>query len=101
MEIFYILFPCTVLLFMAMFFRQSRRSKEMIRQWAVQSGYQILLIERPLFNRGPFFWTTSRQQTVYRVEVQNNEGQVQKAWIRCGHWLTGVSSDEIEVRWED
>jgi hypothetical protein len=78
---------------------QSRSQSLMVR-WAAQHGYQILHYEYRTFRRGPFFWTTSRGQTVYYVEVLDGQGERHKGWLRCGGWFVGLLSNQVEVRWE-
>ena len=55
----------------------------------------------PLIGRGPFSWTTSRSQTVYRVFIEDRFGRIRSGWVRCGSWFFGLSSEQIEVRWDE
>ena len=41
------------------------RSASLLQKWADENGYQILHKEYRYLRRGPFFWTTSRDQAVY------------------------------------
>ena len=50
--------------------------------------------------RGPYFWTSSKGQTVYRVTVEVRGG-VRTGWVRCGGWWLGLLSDQAEVRWDN
>ena len=77
------------------------RSRSVLEQWANRSGYQILHSEYRNFVRGPFFWTTSKGQTVYYVTVRDDTGRVRNGWVRCGGMFLGLMTDEAEVRWED
>src|SRR5262249_35973173 len=52
------------------------------------------------FFRGPFFWTSSKGQTVYRVTVEV-KGAVRTGWVRCGSWWLGLRSEQVEVRWDE
>jgi hypothetical protein len=77
------------------------RSRSVLEQWAEANGYEILHSEfRNLF-RGPFFWTSSKGQTVYYVRVRDRDGQERSGWVRCGGFWAGLFSDKAEVRWED
>lgn len=77
------------------------RSRTVLEQWADQSGYEILHSEYRNFARGPYFWTTSRGQTVYHVRVRDSAGNVRSGWVRCGSWFLGLMTDQAEVRWDD
>jgi hypothetical protein len=76
------------------------RSNEVLTQWAEQNGYRLLSQEYRHFAKGPFFWTSSKDQTVYYVTVEDRDGQVKRGWVRCGGYWTGLMSDRAEVRWE-
>lgn len=78
-----------------------QRSNEMIQNWAHQNGYHIIEAKVPLFSKGPFFWTTSKNQSVYRVVVQDGTGKTRSGWVRCGSYLGGLLSDKTEVHWDD
>ncbi len=77
------------------------RSRSLLEEWAAENGYQILHSEYRNLFRGPFFWTSSKGQTVYYVKVRDSEGTIRTGWVRCGSWWLGLMSDKTEVRWED
>jgi hypothetical protein len=77
------------------------RSRSLLDRWAEQSGYHILQSEYRHLFRGPFFWTTSKGQTVYRVTVEDKAGHVRSGWVRCGGWWFGLWSDNVEARWDE
>lgn len=76
------------------------RSSALLMQWAHDNGFEILHHDYRYFNRGPFFWTSSKWQTVYHVKVSDRDGHIRTGWVRCGSFLLGVMSDRVEVRWE-
>ena len=76
------------------------RAHELVERWARENSLRLLNVEECYFNRGPFFWTTSKGQVVFRVEVQDAQGRQRYGWLRCGSWIGGLWSDETEVRWE-
>jgi hypothetical protein len=76
------------------------RSRSLLERWAERNGYRILAAEYRQVVRGPFFWTSSKGQTVYRVTVQVTGG-VRTGWVRCGGWWLGLLSDHAEVRWDE
>ena len=76
------------------------RSRALLQKWADDNGYQILRHEYRYLRRGPFFWTTSRHQTVYHVEVLDRYGQPRTGYVRCGGWWLGLFSGNVEVKWE-
>ena len=56
------------------------RSRYLLAKWAEDNGYQVLSAEYRLFHKGPFFWS-SRGQTVYRVEVCDEQGNNRKCAV--------------------
>lgn len=79
---------------------QIRRSEELIRQWAAMNGCRIVEQTHQWFRRGPFWWRTTKGQMVYRVIVEDRDGNIRRGWIRCGGWFLGLLSDDIAVEWE-
>jgi len=77
------------------------RSRSVLEQWADENGFEIINSEYRNFSRGPFFWTTSKGQTVYFVTIRDSGGHVRSGWVRCGGWFLGLMTDKAEVRWED
>ena len=77
------------------------RSNSLLHQWAEKGGYRIIRQEYRTFFKGPFFWTSTRGQTVYYVVVEDSEGNQRRGWVRCGGWWFGLLSDNVEVRWEE
>jgi hypothetical protein len=82
------------------FYWNVSRSRTLLQGWAAKSGFEILQSEFRFVRRGPFFWTSSKGQTVYYVRVQDGQGQVRSGWVRCGGWWLGLWSDRTEVRWD-
>jgi hypothetical protein len=77
------------------------RSRTLLERWSDENGYRILAAQQRFLSRGPFFWTTSKGQTVYRVKVEDRAGRVREGWVRCGSWLFGLLSNKAEARWDD
>jgi hypothetical protein len=78
----------------------SIRSRALLERWAELNGYRIIDADYRNVFRGPFFWTTTKGQTVYRVTVEL-KGDVLKGWVRCGSRCLGLLSDRVEVRWDE
>jgi hypothetical protein len=77
------------------------RSNSLLHQWASQNEYRIIRQEYRTFFKGPFFWSSSKGQTVYYVVVEDSDGNRRRGWVRCGGWWFGLLSDHVEVRWDD
>jgi hypothetical protein len=77
------------------------RSDALLQQWAQRNGYRLLDHRYCWVFKGPFFWTTSKGQTVYRVTVEDEQGRRRSGWVRCGGWFMGLISDKVEARWDD
>lgn len=85
----------------ASMFWHNSRSRELLEHWAEQNGYFILEAKYASLFRGPFFWTSSKGQTVYRVMVQERNGFTRRDWVRCGSWLWGIWSKQAQASWDD
>jgi hypothetical protein len=77
------------------------RSNSLLHQWAAQNGYRIISQKYRNFFKGPYFWTSTRGQTVYYVVVEDPDGNTRSGWVRCGSWWFGLLSDNVEVHWDD
>jgi hypothetical protein len=77
------------------------RSRSLLEQWSAENGFRIVESSYRNVVRGPFFWTTGKGQTVYRVTVEDMSGQRRSGWVRCGGWFLGLLSDRVQVRWDD
>jgi hypothetical protein len=77
------------------------RSHSMLQRWADRNGYHIINRHYRHLFKGPFFWTSSRRQTVYSVTVVDQHGRRRTGWVRCGGWFLGLLSDHVDVRWDD
>jgi hypothetical protein len=77
------------------------RSRQVLESWAEANNYRIVSSEYRNFFKGPFFWTSSKGQTVYYVTVETADGQTRRGWVRCGGFFLGLWNDSAEVRWDD
>ena len=73
----------------------------LLNHWAHECGYRIIESHYATLFRGPFFWSSSRNQTVYRVIIKEAGGLQCRGWVRYGSWAFGLLSDQAEVRWDD
>lgn len=99
MEIFFVLLLVIFAIFMVGW--HFSRSNSLLHQWAERNGYRVVHQEYRNFFRGPFFWTTTRNQTVYYVTVEDAHGHRRKGWVRCGGWFLGLLSDNVDVAWDE
>lgn len=76
------------------------RSHAILQSWAARNGFEIIEKRQPLFWRGPFFWTSGKGQAVFRVTVRDQQGVMRSGWVRVGHWLVGMLSDDAAVIWD-
>jgi hypothetical protein len=77
------------------------RSRTLLEHWAARSGVQIIHAQRRWLFQGPYFWTGSRWQPVFRVKVRDHHGHERSGWVLCGGFLSGVFSDQATVTWDD
>ena len=74
--------------------------KELNPTQVLTIAYRIVRQEYRTFFRGPFFWSSSKGQTVYYVVVEDSAGARQSGYVRCGGWWLGLLSVRVEVRWD-
>ena len=96
-----LLFALFAVFGIAMMFWHFSRSKAILEDWARENGYTILSRERRYFARGPFFWTTSKGQDVYYVQVRTSDGHTRSGYVKCGGFFAGMMSDAVRVEWDD
>ena len=90
-----------VLLGLAMATWHYGRAGSLLASWAKGNGFELLSQENCLFFRGPYFWTTTRGQEVYRVSVRDREGRTRSGYVRCGGTFLGMLGDQVDVRWDE
>jgi hypothetical protein len=76
------------------------RGRALVEGWAQRQGYTLEACECRWLRRGPYLWMSSNAQAVYRVKVRTRDGRLRRGWVRCGGWLSGVLSDQVDVRWD-
>ena len=77
------------------------RSQRMLDDWAAENHLKLVSATPCWVNRGPFFWTTSNGQMIYRITVVSEDGERTSGWARCGTFCGGLFIDRVEVRWDD
>lgn len=78
-----------------------RRSREMLDEWLSTSNLELVSAEFCWFWRGPFFWSSSNGQVVYRITAVDQRGEMFTGWARCGGYWRGLLVSKVEVRWDD
>lgn len=91
---------CMSLIMIATLRWERWRSEQLIDRWAREHNYQLIERTYLWFSRGPFFWRSSKGQTVYYVTLLDDQGNMRRAWVRCGGWFLGLWSDKIAVEWD-
>ena len=77
------------------------RSRQMLDQWAVENHLRLVSANLCWVNRGPFFWSTSNGQMIYRITVVSEDGERASGWARCGTFWGGLVVESVEVRWDN
>jgi hypothetical protein len=82
------------------------RGERLLENWAASNDLVILEKENrylsPQFGdplNYPITLWGFGGRPVYLVSVKDKSGAVRRAWVACGHWFWGVSSDEVKVVW--
>jgi hypothetical protein len=77
-----------------------QRPPVILERWADRNGYRIVDQSYCWFWAGPFFMRCGRGQMVYRITVEDEDGERWKGHVRLGHWLIGLLSDEVAEAWD-
>ena len=77
-----------------------RRSRRMLEDWAQQNRFQSIEARYRWLMKGPFFWTSSKGQTVYRIAVVTSDGYRHTGWARCGGWWFGLLTNKVTAVWD-
>lgn len=76
------------------------RSRQLLNDWATRNDIELISADYCWIRRGPFFWTSSKGQTVYRITAKDQSGQRLTGWVRCGSFWAGLWGSKVEVRWD-
>ena len=101
--LFTVLLAALILLVFGMLVWRFRRTSSLLKSWAAGNDYRLLRAENRILLRGPFFLVPDNGQTVYRVVVEDQAGEVRSGWVRFGSgslWR-GLLSGDVDVRWDD
>ncbi len=79
---------------------QVRRGREMLAVWCADAGVDLLYAHHRFLFRGPFWWSASKGQMVYRISTRDRAGRVRGGYARCGGFWLGVLSEGVDVRWD-
>lgn len=73
------------------------RCSALIDAWAHRNGWRVVARQRRFMRIGPFFFAPG--QPVYRVIFENSLQRRREAFVRVGHHVMSVLSDEVDVEW--
>jgi hypothetical protein len=77
------------------------RADSVVRQWALENGFELLHFKRCFF-KGGFGWSpTSQNQIVYSVCVRDRWNEERSGWLRCGNYFGVIFSNEAQVKWKE
>jgi hypothetical protein len=74
---------------------------QQLADWALRNNCRLTQCKRCWYWFGPFWLTTSRAQRVYRISVVDPSGQERSGYARCGTWLFGALSEDIDFAWDE
>jgi hypothetical protein len=57
------------------------KGRSLLSRWAERNHYRLVQSDVRYWDRGPFLWTTSALQLVYRVTLQDSQGNSRTAWL--------------------
>lgn len=80
---------------------RAARARALVEEWAREHRFRLTECRRTWFHHGPFTWTSSRYQIVFRIAAEDLRfGSPCRGWVRCGRWWTGrLTPESVDVRW--
>jgi len=79
--------------------RSRRRCHLLIRLWAEERNCAVLE-QRLCILRGPFFWSCSRAQQVYRLKLRDSSGGIHEGWVKIGSGWLGIWTANAPLEWK-
>jgi hypothetical protein len=77
-----------------------RRARRAIHDAVEREGLRLIAMRGRWVRQGPFFWTTTRSQMVYRLTAEDEANQRRTGWARWGRtWL--FRPDRLELKWDE
>lgn len=80
--------------------RGEQRAHLMLQKWINENNFVLLERTAPWIKDNPFFGSSNRSQKVFYITLRQSDGQIRRAWVRCGHALWGVWVEQVEVKWD-
>jgi hypothetical protein len=96
-----ILVLCSILLvFVAAYVFDYCQTRGRIQRWAEANSFRIhCLGYRWIFKR-PFSYARLQGGTVYRIDMDDDQGQQRIGFIRCHGWLSLMPGARMQVIWD-
>ncbi len=76
-------------------------AKTILDRYTQDKNWKLLSARVCWLGRGPFMWTSSKNQYVYRIEVQDRNGAVYSGYARVGSYWFGLLDPKVEIQWID
>jgi hypothetical protein len=79
---------------------QYNRADAILNNWATQNNFRVLEKQKANFGTGPEAVRAGNKQVMYRITVEDQNGQKRSGVAKIGNETTGTLSDEISVDWD-
>jgi len=87
-----------ILLVVLLHIKQTQQAKLTLETWLNNNGFQLTLVQRRFFRKGPYLWRSSSGQVIFRISIVDRQHQKKTGWVRCGSYFKGAAfSDAIDV----
>jgi hypothetical protein len=106
MEIFsvFLAILLTALCYQVAWVINSYFARKILFKWIAANHYSLLKAELRMFWRGPFFWTSSKYDKVFKFQVRQRNGKRINGWIcfRAKALFPGnqLSKYNVTVHWD-
>lgn len=97
---FYYYFAVFAVIVIALAALVSKNRYSLLDSWAQENKYIILSKKQALLWRGPFWWSSSATQSVFRVKVQDEVGNIKTGWVRVTSFTWASGELPYEAVWD-
>lgn len=88
--------------FLILVFIHIRWAKHRLKEWAKKKNYTLVTCRFCLTNIGPYsYFGTSGGQSVFKIEVSTEQGEIKKGYARVGGFFFGLLRKRVEVKWNN
>jgi hypothetical protein len=74
-------------------------AKSILNRFIEDRNWTLLSARYCWIARGPFTWRSSKNQVVFRIEVQDRRGEVHNGYACVGGYFFGLLDPKVSIEW--